>query len=145
AEELLERLLKRTPRKASILHRVAQAYAMIERPERAAECYRQCLALNRDTPSRLLALLELAQLYERSRKIDDARAVLDEVLTRDPGNEDGRLQLAILNRSGAAGDAEEGLRSLAADGAVRPHVRAQAWYELAQLLDGQERYDEAFR
>ena len=84
AEELLARLLQLAPRKASIHRRVAQVYATIDRPERAIECYRRSLELNRDTAVTVPTLLELAGLYERRHELNDARAVVDEALTREP-------------------------------------------------------------
>jgi tetratricopeptide (TPR) repeat protein len=145
AESLLARLLELAPRKAAIYRRVAQTYVMIERPERAVECYRKSLELNRDAAATLPTLLELAQMYERFHRLDDARAVVDEALQRDPGNEDGLLQRAILNRrAGAKAEAETGLRALVTVGARTWHIRAQAWYELAHLLDDAQQYDEAF-
>jgi tetratricopeptide (TPR) repeat protein len=146
AEELLGRLLALMPRKSTIYRRVAQTYVMIERPERAVECYRRSLELNRDASATVPTLLELAQMYERFHQLEEARAVVDEALRLDPGNADGQLQQAILNRRNAAtAQAETGLRSLVASDGSKPHIRTLAWYELAQLLDDGERYDEAFQ
>jgi tetratricopeptide (TPR) repeat protein len=146
AEELLGRLLALKPRNASIYRRVAQTYVVIERLERAVECYHRSLELNRDACATVPTLLELAQMYERFHKLDEARAIVEEALRLDPGNADGQLQQAILNRRhGATGQAESGLRSLVTSGAGKSHIYILAWYELAQLLDDQERYDEAYQ
>jgi tetratricopeptide (TPR) repeat protein len=145
AEELLGRLLELSPRKAAIYRRVAQTYVMIERPERAVECYRRSLELNRDNSATVPTLLELAQMYERFHQLEEARAVVDEALRHDPANADGQLQQAILDRRrGATEQAENRLRLLVTNIAIKPHLRTLAWYELAQLLDDHERYDEAF-
>jgi tetratricopeptide (TPR) repeat protein len=145
AEELLSRLIELAPRKASIYRRVGHAYSQIDRPERAVECYRRSLELNRDTSVTVPTMLELAGIYERRHQLDDARAVVAEALSREPGNERARLQHAILTRRGGDKQAAESeLSALAADANASPSTRAQAWYELGQLMDDTERYDEAF-
>jgi tetratricopeptide (TPR) repeat protein len=145
AEELLARVLALAPRKASIHRRVAQAYATIDRPERAIECYRRSLDLNRDIAATVPTLLELARLYERRHELNDACAVVEEALTREPNNEEAQLQQAVLDRRrGDAGKAETRFRALVADGSRTWPTRAQAGYELAQLLDDAEQYDAAF-
>jgi Sulfotransferase family len=47
-------------------------------------------------------------------------------------------------RRGEIARAESGLRALVANKSHTWPTRAQAWYELAQLLDDNERYDDAF-
>ncbi len=84
AEQYLARVMELAPRKAAIYRRVAQTYVTIERRERAIECYRRSLELNRDTSATLPTLLELAQVYERFHQLDDARAVVDEALRARP-------------------------------------------------------------
>jgi tetratricopeptide (TPR) repeat protein len=145
AEALLARLLELAPRKASIHRRVAQAYAVIDRPERAVECYRRSLELNSDTSMTVPTLLDLANLYERRHQLADAQAVVEEALAREPANEEALLQRAVLDRRlGEAARAETGLRGLVADKSHTWQTRAQAWYELAQMLDDNEHYDDAF-
>jgi len=145
AEQYLDRLLELKPNKASIHLRVAQVYASIDRQERAIECFRRSLQLKADPAGTLSALLELARVYERCHRLDDARGLLDEALERDPANAEALLQRAILDRrSGATDKAESGFRALATDGARYQHISAQAWYELAQLFDDQQRYDQAY-
>jgi tetratricopeptide (TPR) repeat protein len=145
AEELLARLLSLAPRKAGIHRRVAQVYATIDRPERAIECYRRSLELNRDTAVTVPTLLELAGLYERRHELNDARDIVEEALTREPNNEEAQLQQAVLDRRlGDTAQAETRFRALVADSSRTWPTRAQAGYELAQLLDDAEQYDAAF-
>jgi Flp pilus assembly protein TadD len=145
AEELLNRALALSPRKASMHRRVAQAYATIDRPERAVECYRRSLELNRDTSVTVPTLLELAGLYERRHQLDDASAVVEEALAREPENENALLQRAILDRRrGSTAQAETTLRALAGDDRRSWPTRSQAGYELGQLLDDAQQYDAAF-
>jgi len=146
AEELLARVLDLAPRKASIYRRVGETYSQIDRPERAIECYRRSLELNRDTADTVRTLMELAGLYERSHRLTEAQAAVQEALVRDPNNGNVRLQQAVLeNRSGNSAAAEGVLRGLVADSVCHWQIRARAWYELGQLLDDHQRYDAAFQ
>lgn len=146
AEELLRRVLELAPGKASLHRRVAQSYAGIDRPERAIECYRRSLALNRDTSVTVDTLLELASLYEWRHQLDEARAAVDEAIQREPTNDVAQLQQAIIDRRRRdSSRAETTLRGLVEDISRHWTIRAQAWYELAQLLDERELYDDAFQ
>ncbi|HEY7091146.1 MAG TPA: sulfotransferase [Tepidisphaeraceae bacterium] len=146
AEQYLVRLLELGPRKASIHRRVAEVYVTIDRPQKAIECFHRALELDRDAPETVSTLLSLSRMYERVHQLDNAGALLAEVLQRDPGNAEALLQRAILDRRrGAIVQAESAFRALATDGARNRVIGVQAWYELAQLLDDQSRYDEAYQ
>jgi hypothetical protein len=72
--------------------------------------------------------------------------VIEEAIARDPANEEAYLQQAILlRRSGETAGAEANLRALANDASRSCHIRAQAWYELAQLLDDGQQFDQAYQ
>jgi tetratricopeptide (TPR) repeat protein len=145
AEELLGRVLELAPRKAAMHRLVARSYAEIDRPERAIECYRRSLELNRETSVTVATLLELAQLFERRHQLDEARAAVDEAIAREPHREDAQLQRAVLDRRrGEAASAESALRALVSDSSNSIPTRAQAWYEIGQLLDESSQYGEAF-
>jgi tetratricopeptide (TPR) repeat protein len=145
AEELLARLLERGGTKASVYRQAAQTYALIDRPEKALTCYRQSLALAPDKLSTVPTLIEIAGLFERRHELNEARAAIEEALQYDPANEEALLQQAVLLRRGGEGAAAETrLRALIADQRRSAGIRAQAWYELAQLLDDQQQFDDAF-
>ncbi len=144
AEEILARLLELAPRKASILLAVARTYAFIDRPERAIECYRRSLELNRETSATVPTLLELAGLYERRHQLDDACSAVEDALrvsratTRRCCNRPSSIVAARCpsRRSRACAPWPRIARV--------PGASAQALYELGQLLDESQRYDEAF-
>jgi tetratricopeptide (TPR) repeat protein len=90
-------------------------------------------------------LIEVAGLYERRHQLDEARAAIDEALQHDPANEEALFQQAVLLRRGGEGAAAETkLRALIGDKRRSAGIRAQAWYELAQWLDDQQQFDDAF-
>ena len=108
AEELLARLLDRGSQKASVYRQAAQTYALIDRPEKAMECYRRSLELAPDKLSTVPTLIELAGLYERRHRLAAAKAAVEEALQHDPSNEDALLQHAVLLRRSGEGAAGRG-------------------------------------
>jgi tetratricopeptide (TPR) repeat protein len=146
AEKLLARVLELAPRNADVCHRAGVAFLQIERPERAAECYRRALELSSDPARKVITLLELAKVCERRHRLDEALAAVQEALQLDPRNDYARLQHALLDaRRGETARAEADLRSLAADATCPVPTRIEAGYELAQLLDKHQQYDAAFQ
>src|SRR5262245_56686369 len=76
AQARLDRLvsLNITP---EVLHSAGQSYRMIFRPEKAMECFRRVLARSQQIPD---AYLELAVLYERRHRVEEAHELIEECL-----------------------------------------------------------------
>ena len=90
------------------------------------------------------ALVTLAELSERHARLDEAAEWVDRALARDAGCPPALLARARLSRlAGDLGAAESGVRSLLQRDFRDGWTRVRAWYELAAILDRQERYDEA--
>jgi tetratricopeptide (TPR) repeat protein len=141
AESLLDRLIQINGRSAEVLHLAGQSYRMIFRPEKAFECFRRALALDRRLTD---ARLELALLCERRHRLDEAASWIEECLQLDPDYHAARLiQARLLRRRKGEDAAETILRDLAQREEVHPQLRAQAWVEIAQLLDRSAQYDDA--
>src|SRR5947209_9477331 len=67
-------------------------------------------------------------------------------LRADPEDLEAQLVKArLLRRMKQDSASETILRALAADEQALPQLRAQAWAELAQMLDRQEQYDDAMQ
>lgn len=141
AEELLDRLIKLNGRNAQVLHLAGQSYRMIFRPEKAMECFRRALSLSRNLSD---AQLELSLLYERRHRLADALELIEECLRNDSTYHAAELVKArLLRRLKDEAGAEAILRRLSIGDSVHPEIQAQAWSELAQLLDRHAQYDEA--
>ena len=141
AEALLDRLIDLGGRNPKILHLAGQSYRMLFRPEKAIDCFQRAAALS---PSIADTHLELAVLYERRHRLDDALASIEKCLAAQSDYPEAKLmQARLLRRKGEQSTADTILRTLANDEATHPLVRAQAWAEIAQTLDRQARYDEA--
>jgi tetratricopeptide (TPR) repeat protein len=96
-------------------------------------------------PENVIALAGLAALAQRRGDAAEARALAERALARAPGFPDAAMTLAaaeIAERRPA--DAEARLRSLLADPRLPPFERATAGGLLADALDAQRRFAEAF-
>jgi tetratricopeptide (TPR) repeat protein len=141
AEAMLDRLMKLGAGQADVLHLAGQSYRMIFRPEKAMDCFRRVLAMTKEIPD---AYLELAILYERRHRVEEAHALIEDCLRAEPDYLEAQLFKARLLRrmkEDAASDAL--LRGLGANEQAHPMVRAQAWAEIAQRHDRQEEYGPA--
>jgi len=138
AEAMLHRLRKLAGQRPDILHLVGQSYRMIFRPNEAIECFEKVVALTKDIPD---AYLELAVLYERRHKLDEALALIDNCLRAAPDYLEAELFKArLVRRQGLGAESEELFRRLSENEKAEPQLRAQAFAEIAQLLDQREDY-----
>ena len=140
AETMLDRLvsLNITP---EVLHSAGQSYRMIFRPEKAMECFRRVLARSKQIPD---AYLELAVLYERRHRVEEAHELIEECLRLAPDYLEAQLfQARLLRRLKEEAASEALFRKLAGAEQAHPQVRAQAWAELAALHDRREEFEEA--
>jgi len=143
AEAMLDRLMKLGAPRPDILHLAGQSYRMIFRPDKAMECFRRVLAL---TPAIPDAYLELAILYERRHRVEEAHTLIEDCLRAAPDYLEPQLFKARLLRrmkDEAASDAL--LRHLSGNEQAHPLVRSQAWAELAQQHDRRQDYESAMQ
>lgn len=142
AEKIVDRLLDLAGHRADIVHLAGQTYRMIFRPEQAMRCFEKALEMTREIPD---AYLELAVLYERRHRLDESLALIDECLRRTPDYFEAELfKGRLLRRKKLQTQAEVAFRGLTANEMAPPVVRAQAWAEIAQMLDQQEHFQAAF-
>ena len=137
---------------------IAAAVRASSRPAQTlADAGRQCLEFDRiemairylmrasrDAEASIGALVTLADIYVRERRLADAARLAARAARID--RDDPRVLLAqaeLSRRRGEREQAEPVLRALAAKPASGPPVRVRALYELAGLLDEAGSYDEA--
>ncbi|MBI3853226.1 MAG: sulfotransferase [Verrucomicrobia bacterium] len=143
AEAMLDRLMKLGAQRPDILHLAGQSYRMFFRPDKAIDCFRRVLALTKQIPD---AQLELAILYERRHRLEEAYALIEDCLKAEPDYLEAKLFKARLLRRMKEETASESLfRALASNDHAHPQVRAQAWAEVAQMLDGRAEFEEAMQ
>jgi tetratricopeptide (TPR) repeat protein len=141
AEKMLEKLTQFAGSKPDILHLAGQSYRMIFRPEKAMECFERVLRISKEIPD---VYLELAILYERRHRLEDALRLIEDCLRLDPEYFEAQLFKArLLRRMKDESGSERLLRKLAAEKQAHPMACAQAWAEIAQMLDRREEFSEA--
>ena len=90
------------------------------------------------------ACIKLAELYERLRRLPEATQLVEQALTLNPAYPAALLVRARLERlAGRLEAAEQLLRSFITKPVPDVWIHAQAWYELATILDRQQKFDDA--
>jgi tetratricopeptide (TPR) repeat protein len=146
AEGWLARALQTAPRNAELHRTVAEVYSLIDRPFRAAEFWRSSLAQGGSVVTRAKNLVDLAGHLEVRNELEQAAEAVDQALQLAPGHLGAQLLSAVLSgRRNQVALAESKLRSLLRDSALPPRFRVKAYHELAQLLDRQGDYEQAYR
>ncbi len=141
AEELLDRLVRLGAHNPRLMHLAGQSYRMIFRPDKAMHCFERVLAMSAAVPD---TYLELAVLYERRHRVQEAFDLIEKCLRAEPDYLEPELFKArLLRRLKDAAGAEAIFERLSRNEAAHPMVRAQAWTEIAQKLDRDGDYDGA--
>jgi tetratricopeptide (TPR) repeat protein len=141
ADRAWSKAMELEPRNAELIGMVGHHYEASRRPEKARACFMRAAAAE---PRGINARISLAVLLEKAHCLDQARAAVAECLAIDPQDDQARYFSALLDRrEGKLEEAERRLRDLIATDPRHPYVRYAARYELAQVLDRTERFDEA--
>ncbi len=131
------------PGNAELLGLIGHQYQGLRRPDRARDCFARAAAAD---PRAINPRISLAVLLEQQHQLDQARAAVDECLAINPKDDQARYFTALLDRrEGKLDTAESRLRDLIASEPKHPYVRYACRYELAQVLDRTDRFDEAMR
>jgi tetratricopeptide (TPR) repeat protein len=129
------------PQNAELIAMLGHQYEAMRRPDKARACFLQAAAAD---PRGINSRISLAVLQEKNHRLQEARAAIQECLAIDPRDDQARYFNAVLDRrEGRLQEAERGLRNLIASDPRHPFVRYAARYELAQVLDRTDRFDEA--
>ena len=139
AECCFEQAVRISPRKTETLA-LAGAHSRDFRNPKIGEHYFERAAEQKDVTPEMLA--DLAELYERSRRMTNAAELIERALQLNPACPLALLGRARLERqAGHLAVAEQILRAFPAN--ANRFIRVRAWYELGDNLDRQGRYDEA--
>ncbi|RIK81317.1 MAG: hypothetical protein DCC68_09025 [Planctomycetota bacterium] len=141
AVDLTERLLRLAPRRAEAHLWAGETYRMIALAAEATACFERSCELAA-TPQ---ALVELATLYERQHRLEEAAELAERASDLQPDNAAIHLLSArVARRRGDEGIAENTLRRVTDLKAVHQDVKAEAWADFAGLLDGRGDYGAAW-
>jgi tetratricopeptide (TPR) repeat protein len=130
-------------RNAELLLQVGHQYQGARQPEQARACFARAAA---EDAKAINPRISLALLLEHQHRLGEARAVVEECLAIDARDEQARYVSALLDRrEGLLEPAESLLRELIQSDPRHPYVRYACRYELAQVLDRTQRFDEAMK
>jgi hypothetical protein len=120
---------------------VGHHYQGLRQPEKARAYFARAAAAD---PRGINSRISLAVLLEQNHQLDEARAAVMECLAIDPRDDQARYFHAVLDRrENKLEEAERRLRDLIHSEPKHPFVRYACRYELAQVLDRTDRFDEA--
>lgn len=145
AEVLVDRACSLYPDDARLQAMLGRSYQQLQQFDHAIACFRRALTLDPTSADRARTLYDLAQMYERLHRLDEARDAAKESLTLAPDQPVLRYMLALIDRraQNLAG-AQARLEELVEDKKAPSVVVADAWYQLAALYDKAGQYTEAF-
>ena len=111
--------------------------------DKARAAFEQASALD---PRAINPRMALVILFERNHQFAEARAAVEGCLNIDPREDQALYFQAFLDRrENKIEDAERRLRDLIASGPTHQFVQYACRYELAEVLNRTERYDEAMQ
>ena len=142
AVEYLDRLRTIAAERSDLGFILGQTFRMIHREEQAIRCFEEYVA----GPGRRHAdaHFELAVLYERRHRVNEAESALARVRKLVPAYyEAWLLQARLLRRRGETENSRLLLRQLAVNSRAHIFARAQAWAALADMADKEGDYGQA--
>ncbi len=142
AGEYLDRLRALAAGRSDLGFILGQTFRMIHREDQAIRCFEEYVA----GPGRRHAdaHFELAVLYERRHRVNEAESALARVRKLAPAYyEAWLLQARLLRRRGQTDKASLLLRQLAVNSRAHVFSRAQAWAALADIADKEGNYEQA--
>ena len=143
ADRAWQRALELAPQNAELVGMIGHQYQATRQPEKARACFARAAAAD---PRGINPRISLAVLLEQQHRLDQAHAVVEECLNIDPRDDQARYFSALLARRENRNEAAESqLRDLIASEPKHPFVQYACRYELAQVLDRTDRFDEAMR
>lgn len=144
AIEYLDRVRDLNPGRPDLLFILGQSFRMIHREDLAIRCFEDYVA--REGGKHADGHFELAVLYERRHRVEEAEHAVTRVLALDANYFEAWLMRGrLLVRSGEKEKAARMFRRLAVNSQAHIITRAQAWAALASLADKQGDYEEAVR
>jgi tetratricopeptide (TPR) repeat protein len=141
ADRAWRKAIELEPRNAELVSLIGHRYQAARQPSQANACFARAAAAD---PRGINPRISLAVLLEQNHRLAEARASVEECLAIDPNDDQARYFHAVLDRrEGKLAEAELVLRDLIRSEPKHPYVRYACRYELAQILDRADRFDEA--
>jgi Tfp pilus assembly protein PilF len=143
ADRAWSQAVELAPGNAELIGLIGHQYQGLRLPEKARACFARAAVAD---PRGINPRISLAVLQEKNHLLAEARATVGQCLAIDPRDDQARYFQAVLDRRENQLElAEQRLRDLIASQPRHPFVRYACRYELAQVLDRTDRFDEAMR
>ena len=131
------------PRNSEIMLQIGHQYQGLRQPEKARASFEKAAAAD---PQGINPRMALAILFEQNHRFAEAREAIASCLAIDPRDDQARYYAAFLDRrENKIQDAERHLRDLIASGPRHQYVQYASRYELAEVLNRTDRFDEAMQ
>jgi tetratricopeptide (TPR) repeat protein len=141
AARWFEKAVALAPEKPGMLTAIAERWSDVRQFDASGKTFEQALD-HSDAP--VGAFYGLAKICARQRRLDKAAEVAERAMQLHGNHEAALLARGkVYREAGQLEEAEKVLRLVVAKPGCPADARATAWYELAALLDRQQRYDEA--
>jgi tetratricopeptide (TPR) repeat protein len=110
AEKELQRFVKENPEEYTLQFALAKVYLATRRVEEARSLYQSISDADKDGKDGAAARTKIAGLLMMEKKLDEAKALVDGVLTEDPKNTEALLTRAAISL--ASNDQDKGIADL---------------------------------
>jgi len=141
ADHAWRKTLELEPNNSELMLQIGHQYQSLRQPEKARASFERAAAAD---PRGINPRMALAILLEQNHRIAEAREAIASCLAIDPLDDQARYFAALLDRrENRIEDAERKLRDLIASGPRHQFVQYASRYELAEVLNRTERFDEA--
>jgi tetratricopeptide (TPR) repeat protein len=141
AERAWNKAIELEPANFELMLQIGHRYKALRQPEKARKAFERAAAAE---PRGINPRMALAMLFEQNHQFAEAREAIASCLAIDPKDDQARYFAALLDRrENRLVEAERGLRDLIASGPRHPYIRYASYYELAEVLNRTERFDEA--
>ncbi len=143
ADACFAQALRLSPNNAKTFRVLGENFRSLARFPQASDYFARAVA---HQPRDTAALISLAEVSERLHRLDDAREAIERALALEPEHPTGLyLQAKLERRAGDPERAETLLRDLLSQPTKLLEPRWRSWYELASILDKQQRFEEAMQ
>jgi Flp pilus assembly protein TadD len=131
------------PHNAGLMLQIGHQFQNLRHPEKARASFEQAAASD---PRAINPRMALALSFEQNHRFAEARQSLAACLAIDPRDDQARYFAAVLDRrENKIEDAERRLRDLIASAPRHQYVQYASHFELAEILNRTDRFDEAMQ
>lgn len=141
AEQAWGKVVELEPRNSQLMLQIGHQYQNLRQPGKARAWFEKASAV---TPEDINPRMALAISHEQNHSFAEARAITEECLKVNPRDDQARYFMGLLDRrENKIEDAERRLRDLIASGPQHEYIQYASRYELAEVLNRTNRFDEA--